>query len=295
MVTFGIFLGHAGAGGLSALDHHRRLIDVCSTSDKHTTIWASDHFQEGNIPLLECWTRLTYLSALYPNLKVGTFVLGQRYRNPALVAKMAATLQSLSEGRLILGLGAGWLESEHHAYGFDFPSPRERLEQLVESIEVVRTMWSSTTASYRGKHYKVVDAFCEPKPQLPIPIMVGTNGKRALTIVAEHADMWNWDAPLDAYEAPLARLNAEVNRLGRDPSSLILTAGTEVHLPNSYSDFRGGGTRYGDPTILGPDADSVLNALLPMVACGVTHFQIYLDDVQSAANLVKHVIPALTA
>ena len=106
---------------------------VAAISPEFTTLWVSDHFQFGDTPILEGWTRLTYLAALFPHLKVGHLVLGQGYRNPALLAKMGATLQYLTGGRFILGIGAGWHEEEYRAYGYGYPSPGTRVAQLGEA------------------------------------------------------------------------------------------------------------------------------------------------------------------
>ena len=153
-----------------------------------TTVWRSDHFQVGDADIWEGWTELVYLAALFPDLRFGHLVLGQSYRNPALLAKMAATLQDLTGGRYILGLGAGWLEEEYAAYGYDYPSGGTRVAQLAEAIQVVRAMWAESPATFHGEHYRIERAVCLPKPEPPPPIMIGTNGPKALRVVARHAD-----------------------------------------------------------------------------------------------------------
>jgi alkanesulfonate monooxygenase SsuD/methylene tetrahydromethanopterin reductase-like flavin-dependent oxidoreductase (luciferase family) len=294
-VTFGVFLGHSDPAGGHVLDHHARILDAVSPCEHVTTVWASDHLQERTAPMLESWTRLSYLAGMYPRFTYGHFVMGQGYRNPALVAKMAATLHHLSRGRYVMGLGAGWLEEEYRAYGYDFPRPRVRLEQLEEAILLIRTLWRDQPATFTGKHYSIENAYCEPRPTTDIPILVGTSGEKALRIVAEHADAWNWDAPLDAYEKSYTTLLRHCEEVGRDISEILLTAGTEIHLPHREEDFEPGEMRYGDPKILGPRPETVIEELLPMVELGVRHFQVYVDDVVSAERFCEHVAPALAA
>src|SRR5262249_50332700 len=192
------------ANGRTFLDAWKRATDL--GGDLFTTIWASDHLQEGAENRFEAISRVSYLAASFPDHRVGTLVIGQGYRNPALLAKAAATAQYLSQGRLTLGIGAGWHEEEHLAYGYGFPSPRTRVEQLEEAIQILRGMWQGGPFSFQGRHYDVTDAYCIPKPDPPIELLVGTNGHRALKIAAMYADAWNWDAPMQAYGAPLETL-----------------------------------------------------------------------------------------
>src|SRR5262249_32787436 len=149
-----------------------------------TTLWIEDHLQRGTNALLESWTTLAYLAARYPRFTYGHLVNCQSYRNPALVAKMAATLQYLTGGHYIMGLGAGWREEEYHAYGYDFPAPSVRVAQLEETIEILHAMWSKSPATYHGTHHHIEEAYCEPRPSPMIPILVGTSGAKALRVVA---------------------------------------------------------------------------------------------------------------
>lgn len=143
------------------------------------SLWMTDHFFWADNPTYEAWTVVTYLATQYPQFKVGPIVLGQSYRNPALLAKMAATLQSLTQGRFMMGIGAGWKEDEYHAYGYPYPRPSVRIEQLEDTLEIMTRLWKeSDKVSYTGKHYTIKDAYCEPKPNPMIPILVGGGGKR---------------------------------------------------------------------------------------------------------------------
>src|SRR5438093_9065375 len=135
--------------------------------------WCIDHLQFGDAGVLEGFTTLTYMAALHPRLKFGHTVLCQSFRNPALVAKMGATLQFMSGGRYVLGIGAGWNEEEYRAYGYDFPPDGVRVAQLEEALRIIKAMWTEEKVTFEGKHYRVMEARCEPRPD-PVPaVMVG--------------------------------------------------------------------------------------------------------------------------
>ena len=167
-------------------DLHRALNLVAGHFD---SAWAIDHLQSDDQGgLLEGFTTLTYVAALHPQLKFGHTVLCQSFRNPALVAKMASTLHYLSGGRYILGIGAGWHEEEYRAYGYDFPSGAVRVEQTEEALRIIRALWTEEQANFEGKHYRVAEARCEPKPD-PVPtVMVGAFRPKMLRLAAKYAD-----------------------------------------------------------------------------------------------------------
>ena len=207
-----------------ALDEHNRR-HLAALRPPFTTLWVEDHFQWDDVPTLECWTALSYTAAEFPALKVGTLTLGQSYRNPALTAKMAATLQWLSGGRLILGIGAGWKEDEYLAYGFPYPGAGTRIAQLREAVEIIRRMWSESPASFAGQYFTIKDAYCEPRPDPRPPILIGGSGPRkTMRVVAELADWWNGNfSPLDAYRAKVATLHEHCAAIGRDPAEITLS------------------------------------------------------------------------
>ena len=163
----------------------------------------TDHYMP-NTPekegaMLEAWSTLSALAALVPRMRVGTIVLGNTYRHPAVVAKMAAQVDNISGGRLLLGLGAGWQQNEHEAYGIPFYTMRERLERLDEACEVMTSLWKNKRATFKGRYYQLADAPLDPKPvQSPHPeLMIGGGGEKVtLKIVAKHANHWNvWGGP----------------------------------------------------------------------------------------------------
>jgi alkanesulfonate monooxygenase SsuD/methylene tetrahydromethanopterin reductase-like flavin-dependent oxidoreductase (luciferase family) len=189
------------------------------------SLWMTDHLQWVDDPTYEAWTVMSYLLARWPQFDVGPMVLSQSYRNPALLAKMAATLQNLSGGRYIMGIGAGWKEDEYHAYNYPFPRPGVRMEQLIDTLEIFKRLWTEPgKVTYHGKHYQVVDAYCEPKPNPVPPIVVGGGGERTMLIAARYADWWNLsDANITRYTDRVNVLKGHCDKIGRDWSTMRLT------------------------------------------------------------------------
>jgi len=164
---------------------------------------------------------LSYMAALHPQFKFGHVVVCQAFRNPALLAKMGATLQFLTGGRFTLGIGAGWNEDEYRAYGYSFPSRRERVEQLEETLQIVRAMWTESKATFRGKYYQIVDAYCEPKPNPIPPIMIGAFRPRMLRLTAKYADEWNVSSTgPNEYRRLLKDFEHACSEVHRDPSTV---------------------------------------------------------------------------
>jgi alkanesulfonate monooxygenase SsuD/methylene tetrahydromethanopterin reductase-like flavin-dependent oxidoreductase (luciferase family) len=195
------------------------------------TAWAGDHFfpwpaeMDQSLDTFESWTLITYLMAAYPRMSFCPSVLNQAYRSPALLAKMAAALQVLSGGRLILGIGAGWKENEQRAYGFDFPSSKVRLDQLEESVQIIRRMWTEASPSFSGKYYSIKDAYCSPRPDPAPPLLIGGFGpKRTLKIVAKYADWCNINgSDLDFCRSRLDTLRGHCMDVGRDYDAIVKT------------------------------------------------------------------------
>jgi F420-dependent oxidoreductase-like protein len=151
------------------------------------SFWVMDHFHQIQFvgrpeePMLEGWTIISMLAGITTKIKLGTLVTGMIYRYPSVLAKVAATLDVLSKGRLYMGIGAGWNEQESLAYGISFPSNQERMLRLEEAIQIIRKMWTEEPyASFNGKYYQIHNAYCNPKPiQKPSPpILVGGSGER---------------------------------------------------------------------------------------------------------------------
>ena len=187
----------------------------------------TDHFfpntKEREGAMLESWSTLSALAALVPRMRVGTIVLGNTYRHPAVVAKMAAQVDIISGGRLLLGLGAGWQQNEHEGYGIPFYTMKERLERLDEACQVMRSLWTERRSNFKGQYYQLSDAPLDPKPvQSPHPeLMIGGGGERVtLRIVARHADHWNvWGGP-HVVSRKGKILDEHCAAVGRDPKAI---------------------------------------------------------------------------
>ncbi|HEU5088588.1 MAG TPA: LLM class flavin-dependent oxidoreductase, partial [Roseiflexaceae bacterium] len=165
---------------------------------KLDSVWVDDHlipwaaWQPKDTPALECMTTIAYFAAAYPQLKFGSSVLCQSFRNPGLMAKMAANLQLLTGGRFLFGIGAGWMEQEYHSYNYPYPAAAVRIKQMEEAIEIARRLWTTSPASFEGAHYRIEHAFCEPRPDPVPPILIGGGGEQlTLRAVARYADWWN--------------------------------------------------------------------------------------------------------
>ena len=193
-------------------------------------IWYADHFMpnEENVdqPIHEAWSVLAAIAACVPRVRIGPLVAGNTYRNPALTAKIAATIDHISGGRVVLGIGAGWQENEHEKYGFDFSTVKGRLDRLDEAVEIVTSLLANNRTDFQGEHYNIVDAPLDPKPiQGKIPLMIGGGGrKRTLRTAALHADEWNyWGMPDDIAELCQV-LDAHCQDVGRDAAEIQRSA-----------------------------------------------------------------------
>ena len=187
--------------------------------------WYADHFMpnaaDNSGPTSECWTTLAALAVAVPRIRIGPLVTGNTYRHPAVLAKMAANVQEISGGRLVLGLGAGWQENEHAAYGIEFSTIGGRLGRLEEACAAIKGLLESERTNLAARYYTLTDAPLAPKPPPPIPLLHGGGGeKRTLRIAAKYADEWNvWGTPA------LLRQKQEVldqhcESLGRDPKAI---------------------------------------------------------------------------
>ena len=201
------------------------------------SFWVMDHFHQipfvgkPEEPMLEGWTTLSVLAGITTKIKLGTLVTGIIYRHPSVLAKIAATLDVLSKGRLFMGIGASYFEGESSAYGItstgSFPSNQERLLRLEEAIQIIRKMWTEEpTASFQGKYYQIRSAYCNPKPiQKPSPpILVGGSGERkTLKIVAKYADACNLFGSAETIKRKLNVLKEHCKSVGRDYDSILKT------------------------------------------------------------------------
>jgi F420-dependent oxidoreductase-like protein len=206
----------------------------------YDTAWVFDHFlpifSDPTGPCLEGWTALAALAMATSNVRIGSMVTGNTYRHPAVLAKMATTLDIISGGRLIFGIGAGWFELEHQEYGIAFHTTGARLRRLDEALDTIKLLWTEERASYRGKYFRLHNASFNPKPvQCPHPpILIGASGENvALGIVAKHAQMWNSFGTPDVFRRKIARLEEHCRNIGRDPANIEKSVLLEGTLPLS--------------------------------------------------------------
>jgi F420-dependent oxidoreductase-like protein len=215
------------------------LSTLASTGERlgFDSFWVMDHFHQIEVvgrqeePMLEGWTAISVLAGMTSKLRLGTMVTGNIYRYPSILAKIGATLDVLSKGRLILGIGAGWNEQESRAYGIAFPSTKERLERLDEAVQLIKKMWTEERASFQGKYYKLENALCNPKPvQKPHPlILIGGSGeKRLLRTVAKYGDACNLFGSPATVKRKLDILREHCQEMGRDYESILKTKLTRV-------------------------------------------------------------------
>lgn len=203
------------------------------------SLWIADHFygfDEKTDPFLEAWTTLTWLAARHPSVELCHHVLGVGYRHPPLLAKMAATLQYLSGGRFVLGIGAGWREKEYEAYGYEFPKPSVRFAQLEETIEICRRMWTEEYPSYEGRYFRIDEASAPPLTDPPPRVCIGAAGEKVgLPMVGRLADSWNGPAG-EGFTRRRDIVRSAAEQAGRDPDFIEVTVTLERALPETDDD-----------------------------------------------------------
>jgi F420-dependent oxidoreductase-like protein len=292
-----------------------RDLAVVAEAEGFESIWLMDHLFQIPVvapetdPILECWTTLAALATATKRVRLGTLVSAVSFRPPSVVAKIIATLDVISRGRVIAGFGAGWCDWETLAYGFDFPPLGVRLERLEEAVQIFKAMWTEERASYAGQHYHVRDAVCSPKPlQLPHPpILIGGNGARVtLRLVAQHAQAHNIGlGDVATCREVLAALQAHCDRLERDYTSIWKTRLTPIMFAESEADVQ----RRVD--LLRPAAESeesfrgrtligtperVAEQLQELADAGIEGFMVSffdVDDITPLQLLMREVAPRL--
>jgi probable F420-dependent oxidoreductase len=191
-------------------------------------VWLADHYMPNTGDTTpargdtyECWALLPALAAVTERIRIGTLVSPTSVHHPALLAKRASTIDQLSGGRMVLGLGAGWQVNEHHAYGIELEPPGKRVSRFEEAIQIVRSMLSQDSTTFHGAHYDITGAPCDPKPvQSPLPLLVGTRSPRMRRITARHANEWNtWGTPEQAAAHRSALIDA-CDEVGRDLATM---------------------------------------------------------------------------
>jgi F420-dependent oxidoreductase-like protein len=216
------------------------------------SVWVMDHlYQIANVgpvtdPMLEAYTLLGAIAARTSKVSLGTMVTGVTYRNPALLAKEVTTLDVISSGRAILGIGAAWNEEEHIGYGFTFPPVKERMDRLEEALQICKAMFTQERSTFEGRYYKTSDALNNPRPIRPdgIPILIGGGGeKRTLRLVAQYADACNFFGGLSEIKHKLEVLERHCSDVGRDPSDITKTRLGGLMIASTASEAESKGER----------------------------------------------------
>jgi F420-dependent oxidoreductase-like protein len=208
-----------------------------------------DHFyglKDLDDPTHEAYTMLGAIAPFTQRLRLGVMVAGNTYRNPAFLLKQAITVDHISGGRVDFGVGAGWVEREHEAYGWEFPSAKERVDRFAEALEIWEALQANERTSYDGTYYKLVDAPFQPKSlqQPRLPLLIGGSGPRMLRLTARHADVWNVVGTPEETKAANERMDEACRAVGRDPNTLVRSVSTSINLLASVDAFVEGVAAY---------------------------------------------------
>jgi probable F420-dependent oxidoreductase len=267
-----IFLANELEGNIKRPYATVRAIAQQAESDGFDSIWLADHFFYRNPGqptrgVWECWTMLAALAEATQRVEIGTLVLCNSFRNPAVLAKMATAADEVSEGRLILGVGAGWHEPEHRAFGVPFD---HRVNRFEEALQILRPLLRVGHVDFDGRYYQAPN--CDdlprgPRPEGP-PLMVGSSGPRMLKLTAEYADLWNvgYMGQPETMAEPLARIDAACREVGRDPATMGVTALIGLWFP----DLRAKRPGYFDNPLTGT-TEEIAAAIRGYAELGVQH------------------------
>ncbi len=285
-LLFGLGLSTSARPGTDPAADARRAEDL-----GFDFVSASDH-PCGTHPTYETWTMLSWIAAATSRIRVATRVLGVPYRAPPMVAKMAETLDRLSGGRLILGLGGGYSDDEFRAFGLRVPSPRDKVHGMEEAIRITRGLWSQPTLTFDGRLYRTDGAAVEPKPAHQIPIWLGTFGDRALAVTGRLADGWipsHGFAPPEHVPAMRERVMSAAREAGRDPAEITCAYHMQIRVDERAK---------ARPSLVVGAPGAVAEELTSFVKMGFTAFSFAPDGAgadEQAERLAREVIPAVRA
>ncbi len=283
-----------GVQALQGMPDYSTLRKVVVECDRlgFDSAWVYDHLQFTYGPTLECWTVLAALAEATRRIRIGPLVTCNLFRNPSLLAKMAATVDMISNGRLNFGIGACWHKDEAEAYGVPFPSGGVRVEMLDEALQIIMKLWTVDEVTFKGRHYSVNKAVCIPKPiQKPHPpILIGGGGDKMLRLIAKHADSWNSGmVSLEGFKEELTRLEKACNEMGRDRITIENTFQSRVIIAKDdknaldraerWREERGGKPEDGDwKFAIKGSPETCAKMLQAYVDVGVTHFTLLFAD-----------------
>ena len=284
-----------------------RLIDRLA----YDSAWVFDHFfpilTSPKGPCFEGWTALTALASETTMVQIGVLVSGNTYRHPAVLAKMGATLDHICGGRLSMGIGAGWFELEHNAYGIPFYTTAQRIGRCDEAAEIIKRLWSEEQVTFDGQYYQLKDAFCDPKPlqQPRPPLMIGGSGEKLmLRVIARHADQWNTFGSPEVFKHKIAVLKDHCAAIGRSPEEIEISWAGALLVTDSAERkdkvIRGMASAFGITSqeaaaglLVGP-ASEIRDRIQKYIDVGVTHFIGIANppyDRESITQFAEEVIP----
>jgi F420-dependent oxidoreductase-like protein len=299
-----------GVQALQGMPDYSTLKKVALECDRlgFDSLWVYDHLQFTYGPTLECWTILSALAEATKNIRIGPLVTCNAFRIPSILAKMAATVDMISNGRLNFGIGAGWHEAEAAAYGIPFPKAGVRVEMVDEALTIMKKLWTEDKVTFKGKYYSINDAVSLPKPvQKPYPpILVGGGGDKMLRVIARHANAWDCGfESLEDVKKEIARLETACVEVGRNRAEIENTFQSRLIIAEAEEDAlkraeQWREERQGKPE--DPDwkyavkgsPKACAKILKDYVDAGVTHFTLLFADVASLKPLqlfAKEVIP----
>lgn len=272
-MKIGVVINHMQdqASGVTLRYPEMRALAQRAEAGGFDSIWLFDHLlfrytPEATIGIWECWTLLSALAEATKRVELGTLVLCNPFRNPALLAKMAHTLDEVSNGRVILGMGAGWHQPEFDAFGYDF---ERRVDRLQEALQIMKPLLQGERVDFSGTHYQARDCVITPLGPRPggIPLLIGGGKPRMLRLIAQYADQWNtaWLGGPQQLAERLTRIRDACAAVGRDPATLAVTVGVQVAFPDL------GETRSMAREPLGGSAEALAEAFHGYEQAGAAH------------------------
>jgi len=304
-IRFGVHLPYFpddDSKGQEHVQNNKKYLD--SLDNIYESVWVCDHLipdkEPYNRDTLECLTTISYYLPQYPNQKFGSLVLGNNYRNPALLAKMSSTLQTLSNGRFILGIGAGWYQEEYKQYGYRFPSPRTRVQQLEEAVQIIRMMWTEDDVTFHGKHYSIENTYCNPKPDPLPPIVIGGWGEKyTLRVVAKYADWWNGGyLDVETWTHKMNVIAGYCDDVGRDFDEIVMSSVYGVGIADTDAEALqvAKSTPHSLEYGLIGSPETLVSKFGEWIDVGVEYFQLYfplITDAKATQRFADEVIPEL--
>ena len=303
IIKFGVFLPFYAFRSENDSPIFNQLEDVVQTCEKlgFSSIWLDDHLMLNGKPILECWTTISALSKVTKKIRLGTMVTCNSFRNPALLAKMSSTVDNISNGRLELGIGAGIQKQEHRAYGFPFSSSKNRIKHLDEAIWIIKKLWTQKNVCFKGRYYKITNAYCEPKPiQKPHPpLIIGGGGEQLmLRLTAKYADRYDWGylpSP-ELYRRKLVFLKSYCKTIGRDFNEIEKSCWPigQIFIGNERKNLAENDSQLDSKDIFTNHVmqehfiytpEDFLNQIRYYINLGVTYFMLFFSDVSKFEGL----------